>query len=768
MFKNLIIKNIRDLRQNFSEFFSIFALSLLSLLVFSGLMAAGNGMDHQFNKWSQKSNIADEWVSVRNNHNLNKLSRKKDVHYLDKQFVFNTYYGSHNSKKMLQATVMNSNKVSKPNIISGQRFSKNVTGIWLDKNFAQSNKLKVGNNLKISLPTGLKQFKIKGLVESPNYIGYTGPMNDIVANHNKYGYLLTNEKTMPVFKNKTNQVLIRNKNNVSSNSVKKTISNVLGNSVISISNRNEYSNVSKYLDKSNSLKRISLMFCLILFLLVLLVTETTMGRLVGNQRNIIGLFRALGFKKVTVVFHYLFYGLTTTLFGGVIGLYLGPKTIAKLILNKQKPLYNMPFWSVHDNNSSWIILLILVGVSIFTSALAVMKILRGTPAQIMQDNDTSKTPRTLLEGFSILWNLLNWDWKWVLRDKSRSKSKELIGIIAVAGSLMLLIGSLGIQNSLSKTNEDTFGKVFQYKNEVKINPNATSNKINNLTANLNDDYQELEQIPVNVRTPKKQSVTSANIISKGIYVQLPTAHKNTVNLDRKNGAYITELTAKKLNINSGQNIEINSGVLNKKEIVPVIGVVKISTPQGIYLSKRSWQAMNQSFNPTSIYTSQNLTSKFRNKKEVEQINTLSDNIHQSNKVLSSFQSIIILMIVFSLFLAWFVLYNLGMLNFSERYREYATMRVLGFRLNEIRSIIIKDNLLTWFMGTILGIPLGLVFLNAYVQLANTDTSAFYMHIGFIRVCVAVGIILINVLVVALEVSRQVKKINMSTALKSVE
>lgn len=768
MTKILIRKNLRDLRSDFSEFFSIFALSLLSLLVFSGLMSVSNGMKYEFNDWAQKSSLADEWISVRNSDGATNLLKQSSVKQLQKQYVFNTYIGTNAEKKMIQTVVVNNNSVSKPYVVSGSDFSATKKGVWIDSNFASKNNYKVGHKIKLSLSGSEREYKVKGLIESPNFIGYTGPTNDIIANHSKYGYILTNSQTMPAFKNKTNQILVTGKNGFSTSALKKSIESSLGSSVISISNRSEYGNVSKYVDKSNSLEKLSIMFCLILFSLVVLITETTMSRLVNNQRSIIGLFRALGLSKLSIVAHYGMYGLVTTLCGGIIGLLLGPMTIARLILNKQKPLYNMPFWKIRTSNLGWDVLIFLTLVGVMTAVFSVAKILNNTPASILQPRAVKGTPKNLFEIFPNFWARLKWDSKWVMRDKSRTKSKELIGIIGVVGSLVLLITSFGIQQSLNQTNSNTFGEVFQYSNEIKVNTDASPAKLNKVMSRLDGDHQRIEQISTNIRTSRAQMLTTGTIVSPGLYVKLPLVTGGLATLNSKNGVYVSNLIANKLGIQKGSNVEVNSTVMSKKEILPVLGVVKVSTPQGIYLSSKTWKNIGEAFTVTSIFTSQNINGKMKNSAAINQVNTLSGNRQDANKVLGSFQSVIVLLIIFSLFLGWFILYNLGMLNFSERYREYATMRVLGFRLNEVRSVIVKDNLFTWLMGTIIGVPVGMLFLQVYVGIADTNTNEFFVHISLVRIVIAVAIILINVLITSLVVARQVKRIEMASALKSVD
>ena len=761
----LFRKNIRDFKANFGELSSILILSFMSLLVFAGLLSASNGMKIEFNKWANKSNLADEWVLINNGKiRTSKLNADTNIKHFQKQFVFNAYTGSENSKKMLQVATISSNTDSKPSVIKGSGFSSTKKGIWIDKNYAHKNNLKVGSSISIKTDIGEKKLKVNGLIVSPNYIGYTDTSNDIVANHKKYGYAITNYKSMSLSKNQVNQILVSGTKGVSSKKLKASLNKDLASAVVSISSRNENNNVAKFTDKANSIEKLSVLFCLVLFSLVILTTATTMSRLIYAQRQNIGLLRALGFSKALNYFHFIQYGLVTTIIGGVTGLILGPRLIGPLILTKQEPLFNMVSWQVHSTNFSWVMLSLLLVVSLCTSLMAVRKSVKNTPAKILQDNMApSKSQHA-----SIITKNLGWDWKWVLRDKSRDKVKELIGIIAIIGSLMLIIASLGIQNSLVRTNKDTFGSTFAYKNELKIKSNSPSMALNKLTAKLNDDYQMVEQVSMNIQSATNEELSTGTIVGNGIYLSLPSNNGTVKSLNDKNGVYVSALVAKKLNIKTNQNVRLKTTLSVKPIVVPVLGIVNVSSPQGVYLNSVYWQKLKQNFSPTSVYTGQTVDKSTKSLNIVNQTNTLSHNLNNADTVLSSFQSVIALLIVFSLLLSWFVLYNLGMLNFTERYREYATMKILGFRLNEIRSTIIKDSLITWFVGTIIGLPVGLLFLRAYVNIANSQTTQFFAQIGMFRLILAIAIVFVNTFIISLVVARQVKKIDMASALKSVD
>lgn len=767
--KILLHKNVKDFRQQFSELSSVLVLSLISVLVFSGLLSASNGMNNSFNKWDKSSNIATEWITVNSNEDL-PLSILKDNSAIKKvqpQVVSNTYVGKSSEKKIVQMTVANQNSISKPWVLSGEEFNTTDKGIWVDKNFAKANHYKVGENLPISINGVMENLKIKGLILSSNYIGYTGGNGGIVANHRQYGYVLTNKMTVPFTDNMINQILVIGEKGYSSTTIKERINRVLGKSVVFIADRTENNNISKFLAKAYSIEKLSMMFCIILFSIVILTLNTTMKRLVSHQRNIIGLFGALGIRKTIIVLHYLLYGLIPTILGGLLGLVFGPLSIGKLILIKQKPLYNMPFWSIKTSIYPILVFLILVLIGIFATGITVISVLRRTPAQILQPNLGSKNGKKS-SSFLSRFISLNWDWRWVLRDKSRSKSKELIGVIGVLGALILIIASFGIQYSLTKTNEETFGQVFTYKNQINVNPTIDSKEYISLINSLNGDEQEMDQQGVSITSGQKNILATGTIVDNGIYLNLPLRTGAIGNPQNKNGVYISNMIATQLGIKVGTSIRIRSSMSTKAIVAKVLGIVQISTPQGVFISKDFWKTQGQIFVPTTIYTSQTISKKVSENVTVLQVTSLNKNLQDANQVLSSFQSVIMLLIVFSIFLCWFILYNLGMLNFTERYREYATMRIMGFQLHEIRMVIIKDSFLTWGVGSIIGVPVGLAFLTQYVSIADSSTNEFFTHISLARIFIALLIVFINVLVISLLVSSQVKKIDLASALKSVD
>lgn len=161
-------------------------------------------------------------------------------------------------------------------------------------------------------------------------------------------------------------------------------------------------------------------------------------------------------------------------------------------------------------------------------------------------------------------------------------------------------------------------------------------------------------------------------------------------------------------------------------------------------------------------------SSVDNHPAVQRVDSLAWDKAQANKVLDTFQSILTLLMVFAVLLEWFILYSIGTLNYTERYREYATMRVLGFHIKEIRSIMLKDSFVTWILGTTLGIPLGIGFLNAYVSVADSKDAQFFAYLPTPYIALSALFVLCNMLIIELVIAKRISNIDLSSALKSVE
>ena len=225
-----------------------------------------------------------------------------------------------------------------------------------------------------------------------------------------------------------------------------------------------------------------------------------------------------------------------------------------------------------------------------------------------------------------------------------------------------------------------------------------------------------------------------------------------------------------MNIGINDTIQIKLLGSDKYISMPITNIANIMSPQGIFISEKTWETLTDiPYNPTAILIGNSLSKDdMDNYESIDNTVSLSEQLEEANIVLDTVSGIIILIGVIAVIISCTVLYNLGTLNFTERYREYATMKVLGFRQNEIRAIIIRDNLFNFIIGWIIGLPIGVAFLNVFVSMINTDSTAYIPHVTITRIMLATAIILVCSISVSIIICKKIRGIDMIESLKSVE
>lgn len=332
--KYLIKKNIRDFWQLKSEFISILLLSFLGIFLFTGLTYAWVGMNENFNSWANESNLADVWVGV-SNIDEQQVDDLLDIEGINEVQTEEIYNASLNDQKQLRIVVPDKKTISIPLTIEGDEFSLTNEGIWIDQYFAEENNYNIGDSIKIENNGITINLKVKGIILSPDYISYTGPNNEMVPDHEMYGYAYTNTESLTT--NEwvgSKEILLKVDGNVKHiEQYQNDIEHSLGTSFASFTSRDNYTYVSGFTQKIFTLEKLSFIFSVVIFLLVLLTVSTTMHRIVKNQQTLIGTLKAIGIRNRAIFLHYSLYGLGVCTIGGIIGFILGPYTITPFILN---------------------------------------------------------------------------------------------------------------------------------------------------------------------------------------------------------------------------------------------------------------------------------------------------------------------------------------------------------------------------------------------------------------------------------------------------
>jgi putative ABC transport system permease protein len=768
----------RNLTKMWTQFLSVFLMALLGILIYSGLEGLWNGMQSEIDRYFTETNLSSAWIYGKNlnNDDVNQIRNISGVTDCSSAMTvtvktkLSTGAASDENQPDLKLTTIEQNNISKLICIEGTNFSPTGLGIWIDSNFAKENNLQVGD--KITLEYSQKQItlEIKGLVQNAEYIYYTGSSTSLSPNYKAHGYATINQETAKSFFGgiQNNEIRVKLTDNMNSQQFQKNVESTLGEKYMGYADRDCLTTVSTPIQQANQIKKMGLLFSSVFILLALLCMQTAMTRLVNTQRVQIGTLKALGYHDGQIRLHYALYGLTVGLLGGIAGLLLAPVTITPIFMNTQKIIYALPNWHGALTPVSY---LLVGGVGLcctIATLYACRKGLKGMPAETMRGLVPKAGKQILLEKSPKLWSKISFAWKWSLRDIARSKIRAIMGIIGVLGCMMLLIASFGMQNSIDYANDYVYHTQYTYGTKVALSPNATSENRNELGKSVSGSKQWIQESAIEFKNVSDTRIYTLTAAEEGNNIHFQNLEGISKNLP-DDGVFITRKIADNLKIKSGEPVEFR--LIGEREyvIAKVTDIVDSPTPQGIFTSNKVWQNMNQKFNPnTLLIGNTNVQDQLNHYSYVQSVSTVTDQLNNVYRYFDGITIIFTLLKMAAILLGVVILYNLGILSYTERTREYATLKVLGFYQKEVRSFALRENILTTIFGWILGIPVGLWFLSIYVQVASVFNFDWQPKLSIISFLIGTAITIGCSIGVNLFISQKVKKINMVEALKSVE
>jgi putative ABC transport system permease protein len=765
-----------------NQFLAVFLMALTGVLIYTGMEGVWMGMQDYENNWAATSNRADAWVSGLNldDSDVDRILSLPDVAQAQASSLLTTRVAGAEAYVLLAAAP--DNTVSRPFITKGRDYNPAADGIWLYQDFAESHGLAVGKTISLENRGIVNAFEIMGLVQSPDYLSYTGSSVSIKPDRHKYGYGYVSLDTMTLITGgdlSYNQIKIKirddagGKASANMASVKKSIEHILGPKYAGFATESEFKGTSAYLDKYAQVRIMSILFSIIFILLAMLTIQTTIKRLVETQRIQVGTFKALGYTNGSLLRHYSLFGFLISASGSLAGYFLAPYIVTNRLMAIQKDLFSLPEWIGKNTPISLLVAAVIVLGCTISARQACHKVIKEMPAITMRGEPPKNHMPIFLERFK-LWQSFSYDWQWILRDASRNKIRFLIGIIGIIGSTTLLMASFGLRDSLTTTNEKLFGHQFSYGAKIVFQPFATEDQKNELLTLAGGNPQLTMEGDIEIRTATQETIGTLLVIDQGAFVHLEDTKGNTVELPNS-GLVISRKLADELGVRVNDTIQFRHGfqpgatgsITTLSAVVQEI--VTPPAPQGLYISRKSWETLAQPFAPNTLLTKNIMAAdKTKGNPFAKETVTLDQQITEAGDVLSSIMMVIIMLLAAAILLSVIIQYNLGILSFTERSREYATLKVIGYRKNEIKSVIRKRSQLQVLIGLILGIPIGFQFLKIYVPIISTRTLEFSPYLKPQSLVISLLIVVVCSYGVTFVVAAKSESLDMVAALKSVE
>lgn len=552
--------------------------------------------------------------------------------------------------------------------------------------------------------------------------------------------------------------------------------------------RNKVTSTESFGQDAGRISNIGKFFPVIFFLVAALVSLTTMTRMIEEQRQQIGTLKALGYSDGVIAFKYFAYAMLSTVSGALAGVVVGEKILPWVIMNAYGMLYTgLPYYMTPLNwEQGGLAILASAACTGVATIAACYKELAAGPAELMRPEAPKNGKRIFLERIGVLWKHLNFTQKSTVRNLVRYKKRFFMTVIGIGGCMGLILVGFGLQDSITAIAKNQFVSLFTYQANAVLNSDVDESEKEALQTDLEnhsgiDELLEMYCQNIELQTDKK-TVDAVLEVPKELtnfndfYAFRDRKSGEVYEFPTDGGAAISEKTATMLGVKAGDTVQLKKGddIVDVKISIIVENYVR----HYLYLAPDLYEELfggapdyNQllmKYQDTSSNYETALGEKIMTYDGVAAISFTSDLIDQIDNMLRSLDIVIVVLIVSAGLLAFVVLYNLNNINITERQRELATLKVLGFFDGEVASYVYRENMVLTLFGVIAGMGIGTFLHHCVIQTVEVDMMMFGRNVFPRSYGWSALITLAFALFVNFMMFYRLRKIDMIESLKSVE
>ena len=783
-------KMLRDIRKNLSQFITIFLMITIGIMAYSGIEAYMGGMQKTSDKFYSENNLQDLNVMGLLNHNdldsIKKINNVKDA-----ELKLSITATTDNDKTLL-LNAIESNNISKFYVYDGEEFD-NKSGVWLDYFYSQENNIDVGDTILVKYESMELHEKVRGLINVPDHLYDVRDESELYPDRKEFGfaYISINEITedyikslvmkesgidekifdiaMPNFNYKEyipyNSVMVDVDNKENITKVKNTIEDEVENAkaIIKIEDTASYTTYQGEIDEGKTYIGV---FSGIFLFIAMLSVITTMTRVVKNQRVQIGTLKALGFSNNRILFHYMGYGFWISVFASIVGLILGYFVIGNVFINLEMEFFEIPNGAPAMATSSYLVALIVTLIVGFITYITGRSILKENPAETLRTKIPSIKGNVLNITKKGFFKKLSFSTKWNIRDILRNKMRTFMGLAGVVGCCTLIVCALGMLDSMNFFVKLQFEDLYNFDYKLNLKENISNNELEVLY----DDYGKHTSQSLGIEIKDEDGNRESNnilVTDAGDYLRFVDKKNNIIDKPTDDGVFVTYKLAENKGYKKGDKITWHIYGDSKYYTSSIIGFNKDPQNQNVSMTRKYLESLGIEYKPDSLYTNVDLSDT----KEINNVETIQDidNLKTGMEgMLSMMKTMLVMIIVIAVLLGGIIIYNLGILSYTEKQYQFSTLKVLGFKDSQIENIFIKQNNWIAIISIIFGLPLGFYLTDWLFKTAieeHYDFGAFITTRTYI--ISAIGTFIVSFLVSKF-LARKIKKIDMVTSLKGNE
>ncbi len=783
-------KLFRDIKNNLSQFITIFLMILIGVMAYSGITSYMGGMSKTKDEFYINNNMFDIELIGNNftNEDLEKIKSIDNVNDAERKLSIK---GTTTDDKVLLLNFIESNNISKFYLCDGISFDVNKSGVWLDNFYAEKNNIKVGDIIPITYDTSTINEEVLGLINVPDHLYDTVDESELFPDRLKFGfaYLSINEIPESYIKEK-----VANELNIDVNLLDKYISNfnykdyytfnyamvdiddisktneVKNNiednveNTLAIINREDTASDKTYQGEIDEGKTYVGVFSGLFIFIAMLSVITTMNRIIKKERVQIGTLKALGFSNKKILLHYIGYGFYVSLVGVIFGLLLGYFGIGKFFISLEMSFFEIPNGMPLMDIKSYLVGILVILCVIIITCLTIKSILKEVPAETLRNKISNVKTGSLNLTTKKMFRKMKFSTIWNIRDILRNKLRTIMGLSGIVGCTMLIVCALGMLDSINHFIKLQFEDIYNFDYKITLKSNISNDELNNLTSTYGDYTSKtygIEILENNERVSNNLVVTDAKD-----RLRFVDNKDRFIEINNNDGVYVTYKYAKNNNLKVGDTITWHIYGSDKYYTSKIVGLNKDPQNQNMTMTRSYLESLGLTYVPDSLYTNNdNINKEDLGIELVQNIDSLTESM---NNMLSMMKSMIVLIIFIAIILCIVIIYNLGILSFSEKEYQFSTLKVLGFDDKKIKNIFIKQNIWITLISIVIGLPLGYLLVEYLFKVAIEEHYDFSAYITLRSYLISSIVTYITTYIVSLRLAKRINKIDMVSSLKSNE
>lgn len=727
--------------------------------IFLGFNIEWKSIEYDTTKFFDETLYADYRLYSSTGFSEDDIERVKDIPGVDAATrFFAVSVDVKDTKKSLALNVSEDYNVSVFHLMDGKEYDRSSDGVWLSDRFAEENGYKIGDTLTLTYKSIEMKLEIVGLIKSGENMICTGDSNQLMPDFSSYGFAYVTPDTLREALGADFYPQINLISSTEKAELEDEVKDALGRTIL-VSPKDDHMSYAGAKSETEEGETMGSILPVLFLAIAILTMVTTMHRIAANEKTQICTLKALGFRDRRILAHYTSYGLVIGLIGTGFGIILG-YLVAEFIMNPGGAMgtyFDLPEWKLVMPSFCIPVMVLTLLFLTLISYLSVKRMLHGTAADALRPYVPRPMKKGLLERLP-LWEHLGFGTRWNIRDVMRHKSRSAMTLVGILGCMILLVGGLGMKDTMSNFMTILDDDVSNYTNKINLAENIGNDEARELCDSVSGDFEASEAISLDGETVTLEVHSTDNekfrfIDSDGNIMKLGD-----------DGVYLCLRLADTAEV--GDTIEFSPYGSDETYKVKVAGYFRSMLTKSIVMTSDFADAEGIDYKITSIYTDEE-------KSDIPSSSAIAG-VQEKQAIIDSYDTFMDLMnmmvavlVVAAAILGAVVLYNLGVMSYIERSRELATLKVLGYRDRRIARLLISQNVWMTVIGVALGLPAGIGTLNVLVA-ALASEYELKVVLGVLTYSVSMTLTFGVSLLVGWAVARKNRKIDMVEALKFAE